>query len=97
MYKQNLFPTRNKTDTTAQLEKGSSSPRKEWAGFSSPRKASVFVFLSVIPSISKGQESRVKECKPYKISFPATTKESRVKSATEKQETPVQNISKFFL
>ncbi len=33
-------------------------------GSSSPREASVFVSLSVILSISKGQESRVKECKP---------------------------------
>ena len=38
------FPPEHKTDTTAQLEKGSSSPRV----------ASVFDSLSVIPSISKG-------------------------------------------
>jgi hypothetical protein len=28
MYNQNLFPARTKTDTTAQLEKGSTSPRE---------------------------------------------------------------------
>ena len=51
MYNQNLFPARTKTDTTAQLEKGSSSPRKAWAGSSSPRKASVFVPPSVSLSV----------------------------------------------
>ncbi len=34
-------------------------------GSSSPGKASVFVLLSVILSVSESQDSRVKECKPY--------------------------------
>ncbi len=46
------FPQEQKTDTTAQPEKSSSSPRV----------ASVFDSLSVFLSVSKGQESRVKEC-----------------------------------
>ncbi len=51
MYNQKLFPARTKTDTTAQLEKGSSSPREEWAGSSSLREASVVVPLSVRQSV----------------------------------------------
>ncbi len=35
-------------------KKGSSSPREAWAGSSSPRKASVFVPLSLNLSVSKG-------------------------------------------
>ncbi len=37
------------------------------------------ICFSVCHSVHEGQESRVKECKPYLISFSATTKESRVK------------------
>jgi hypothetical protein len=44
----------HKTDTTAQLEMKK--------GYSSPREASVFVSLSIILSVSKGKESKVKEC-----------------------------------
>ncbi len=51
------FPPELKTDTTQQhnWKKGSSSPRKAWAGSSSPCKASVFESLSVIPSVSKAK------------------------------------------
>ncbi len=44
----------------------STTQQHNWKkGSSSPREASVFVSPSVILSVSKGQEIRVKECKPY--------------------------------
>jgi hypothetical protein len=46
--------------------KTNTTQKHNWnKGSSSPREASVFVPLSVILSVSKGQESGVKECKLY--------------------------------
>jgi hypothetical protein len=46
------FPPEQKTDTTAQLEKR----------FLQPTQSKWFISLTVIPSVCKGLESRVKEC-----------------------------------